>query len=464
MEMHKKERKGGLVDSTVNGFRLFPVSPHESGEGLPYAPADWPCPGDIWSWKVGKRIIASGGYFLDRHLFLPERLQTKPRGRGFVSKVSVEQYVREIFPGQDVKAFFELFSWRIPCKSPSDIKEDTCPESKHATISCKAGNKLCSSLTEPEKPPANNFCDICCTVPEFCRDCCCILCSKTVNPAYENHGFIRCESTVENGINCGHVAHLECGLKANMAGTVGGLDVEYYCRRCDTRTDLLPHVKKFIPICESISSLDDIKKILNLGVRVLHGSQRSAAKRLLHIFEIAMGKQYEPRLEIVPVLDNDWNVDVRSTSQQGVMICHNGNHVVQSATDEEHVDIRQGSPKKVSTDFDPEVESLKLEHKVEQTLQALKESQELEFKIAKERLQNQKNCIQNLYQQLGKEKSQIERHMAYVADPDVLLQLTESKVDQINKELHKLEDMKAVSEGFAKTSKEILKQYFGLEN
>ena len=120
--MHKKERKGGLVDSTVNGFRLFPVSPHESGEGLPYAPADWPLPGDIWSWKVGKRIIASGGYFLDRHLFLPERLQTKPRGRGFVSKVSVEQYVRETFPGQDVKAFFELFSWRIPCKSPSDIK------------------------------------------------------------------------------------------------------------------------------------------------------------------------------------------------------------------------------------------------------------------------------------------------------------------------------------------------------
>ena len=146
------------------------------------------------------------------------------------------------------------------------------------------------------------------------------------------------------------------------------------------------------------------------------------------------------------------------------MICHNGNHVVQSAIDEEHVDIRQGSPKKVSTDFDPEVESLKLEHKVEQTLQALRESQELEFKIAKERLQNQKNCIQNLYQQLGKEKSQIERHMAYVADPDVLLQLTESKVDQIKKELHKLEDMKAVSEGFAKTSKEILKQYFGLEN
>ena len=57
----------------------------------------------------------------------------------------------------------------------------------------------------------------------------------------------------------------------------------------------------------------------------------------------------------------------------------------------------------------------------------------------------------------------MERHLAYVADPGVLLQLTESKVDQIKKELHKLEDMKAVSEGFAKTSKQILEQYFSLE-
>ncbi|XP_017222350.2 uncharacterized protein LOC108199116 [Daucus carota subsp. sativus] len=196
-----------------------------------------------------------------------------------------------------------------------------------------------------------------------------------------------------------------------MAGTIGA---EYYCRCCDTRTDLLPHVKIFLQICESISSHDDIKKILNLGVYVLQGSQRSAAERLLLVFEIAMGKQYDSRLEIVPVLDNGWNVNDKST---GVMVCHNGNHAVKSAIDEEHVDIRQGSPKKVSTDIDPEVESLKLEYKVEQTLQALKKSQELEFKIAKERLHDQNNCIQNLYQQFGKEKSEIEHHLAYVADP-----------------------------------------------
>ena len=58
-------------------------------------------------------------------------------------------------------------------------------------------------------------------------------------------------------------------------------------------------------------------------------------------------------------------------SVTGVM-CHNGNDAVKSAIDEEHVDIRQGSPKEESTNFDPEVESLKIEYSVEQTLQALK--------------------------------------------------------------------------------------------
>lgn len=136
-------------------------------------------------------------------------------------------------------------------------------------------------------------CDICCTETGFCRDCCCILCSKTIDTAIENYSFIRCEATVEESVICGHVAHLDCGLKSYMAGTVGGrvcLDVEYYCRRCDTRTDLLPHVKKFIQICDSIDSHDDINEILKLGARVLHGSQRNEAKRLLHTFELGMGK------------------------------------------------------------------------------------------------------------------------------------------------------------------------------
>lgn len=118
MEIDKDERNGCLVDARKNSLHLYPVSPYASGEGLPYAPVDWPCPGDKWRWKVGKRTVSSGEHFWDRHLYLPERLQGKNKGRGFVSKVSVEQYVRK-YPGTDVKAFFDSFSWKIPYKSPS---------------------------------------------------------------------------------------------------------------------------------------------------------------------------------------------------------------------------------------------------------------------------------------------------------------------------------------------------------
>lgn len=461
MEIDKDERKGCLVDERKNDLHLFPVAPYTSGEGLPYAPVDWPCPGDKWRWKVGKRTVASGEHFWDRHLYLPERLQGKNKGRGFVSKVSVEQYVRT-YPGADVKAFFDSFSWKIPYKSPSESKEHSWSGSQRETSGCKAGNKLCSSLIEPGKHPSGTvFCDICCSEPGFCRDCCCILCSNTVDADNESYSFIRCEATVENSATCGHLAHLDCGLKSHMAGTVGGrvcLDVEYYCRRCDTRTDLLPHIKKFLRICEAIGSHDDINKILKLGSRVLHGSRRSDAKRLLHIFELAMGKQHDSRVKTGTVLDDAWNVN---DAQAGV-IYNNENDAVKSAV-EEYVDIGQGSPKKIYENFDPVVESLKLEYDVDRTLQALKKTQELEYSIAKERLYEQKSCIQDLYQQLDKEKFEIARHLAYVDDPDVLLQLTKSRVDQIKKELLKLEDMKAVSKGFVRTSKEILKQHFGLE-
>lgn len=121
METEKDKRNGCLVNGEKNSLHLFPVSPYASGEGLPYAPVDWPCPGDKWRWKVGKRTVSSGEHFWDRHLYLPNRLQGKNKGRGFVSKISVEQYVRT-YPGADVKAFFDSFSWKIPYKSPSESK------------------------------------------------------------------------------------------------------------------------------------------------------------------------------------------------------------------------------------------------------------------------------------------------------------------------------------------------------
>lgn len=98
------------------GLHLYPVSPNDSGSGLPYAPEDWPNSGDKWRWKVGRRINASGHY-LDRYMYAPLRFRVPGQRRGFASKLSLEQFIRAKFPKADVGAFFASFSWKIP--SPS---------------------------------------------------------------------------------------------------------------------------------------------------------------------------------------------------------------------------------------------------------------------------------------------------------------------------------------------------------
>nr|GMD87095.1 protein OBERON 1-like isoform X1 [Ipomoea batatas] len=100
---------------TKDGLHFYPVSPGGSGEGLPYAPEDWPNPGDKWRWKVGKRVKGSG-YSKDRYLYLPRRLVKAGQPKSFQSKFSVEQYVQSAFPGTDVNAFFASFRWNIPLK------------------------------------------------------------------------------------------------------------------------------------------------------------------------------------------------------------------------------------------------------------------------------------------------------------------------------------------------------------
>lgn len=140
---------------------------------------------------------------------------------------------------------------------------------------------------------------------------------------------------------------------------------------------------------------------------------------------------------------------------------YHGNDALEYAN-KEPLDIRPGSTQKVSENFDPKIESLKLENEVDQILQALRTSQESEYNIAQERLYAQKKYLQNLYEQLDKEKCELTRHTAYLDDPDALLQLVRNRVDQIKKELLKLKDMEEVAKGFGKTSKEILKEHFGL--
>jgi len=136
-------------------------------------------------------------------------------------------------------------------------------------------------------------CDICCSEPGFCRDCCCILCCKTVSSAYGGYNYIKCQVNVGGGI-CGHVAHMECALRCLLAGKVGGsigLDAQYHCRRCDGRTDMISHVNNLIQTCRAADLDAEIrKKILNLGACLLRGSQKPVAKELLCRIELAISK------------------------------------------------------------------------------------------------------------------------------------------------------------------------------
>ncbi|TMW81448.1 hypothetical protein EJD97_009579 [Solanum chilense] len=53
------------------GLEIYHVYECDSGEGLPYAPVDFPNAGDKWGWMAGKRVTSSGT-FRDRYLYSPK--------------------------------------------------------------------------------------------------------------------------------------------------------------------------------------------------------------------------------------------------------------------------------------------------------------------------------------------------------------------------------------------------------
>lgn len=116
----------GTVPQTDGNNSLNGVLPGESGEGLPYAPVDWPSPGDIWTWRVGRRT--GNGHFHDRFISPPKHLQ-KVGQRSFASRHSLEKFVRSEFPDSDVNAFFASFTWKVPAKPapPKEVKDVSLP-------------------------------------------------------------------------------------------------------------------------------------------------------------------------------------------------------------------------------------------------------------------------------------------------------------------------------------------------
>lgn len=163
-------------------------------------------------------------------MYLPKRFQALKDGKknAFRSKILVKKYLQSEYPGMDINQFFASFSWVIPLRqSPiskdidfdSDMKERTTysgmkmqpllADSPIRAITCKAGNRICSSLTTENPFLETMLCNICCSEPGFCQDCCCILCCKPISVDYDGYSNIRCGATVD-GFICGHVSHLVC--------------------------------------------------------------------------------------------------------------------------------------------------------------------------------------------------------------------------------------------------------------
>ncbi|KAL8171151.1 hypothetical protein V2J09_022955 [Rumex salicifolius] len=461
MEVDEPQAPNGhSSELRVNGLLLHPVLPQDEGEGLPYAPIDWPNPGDTWGWRVGKRTAISG-YYLDRYLYLPSRLQKSRRGRdGFASKLSIEQYIQARFPGTDIEAFFASFSWKVPSKQTFLIKEhhgSSCmlsEELAEASLSdchtgrpsCKAGNSSCPSLTKEEKVSSvtsTMFCDICCSEPSFCRECCCILCCKTIDFAFGGYSFMRCQSKVHDGLICAHAAHLTCALRSYLAGAVPGsiaLDAQYYCRRCDSRTELAEHVTKVFKICESVDSREDIKKMLNLVICLLRGSQRRDAKRLLNRAQLVLQKFESGNVSDVWILEDDIS-GVRKEAEAG-------NNIPDSKKQ-----TQSQAPVVVL-----QTESENLSEEIDEALQELRTSQDYEFKIAQKKLLAQKDILFQLYQQLDKEKAELAK-----LPPSASVSQKVQIEEKIKREMKKLKDMQKVSKGFGRVPRNILDKYFDLD-
>eukprot|EP00252_Welwitschia_mirabilis_P001259 TRINITY_DN11153_c0_g1_i1.p1 TRINITY_DN11153_c0_g1~~TRINITY_DN11153_c0_g1_i1.p1 ORF type:complete len:386 (-),score=70.43 TRINITY_DN11153_c0_g1_i1:23-1075(-) len=160
---------------------------------------------------------------------------------------------------------------------------------------CPAGNVCCTLTTGKRRSWGNTEaiqCLICCTEPGFCGECCCILCGKATNQSQENWNYIKCEQKVEGELICGHVAHMECALDCNTAGvlTDQGLDVEYYCRRCDLKTDLMMHVDQLLNQSHILKDSAGAIKNMELALRFLNGTERKGGQKLKTLLELSLNK------------------------------------------------------------------------------------------------------------------------------------------------------------------------------
>lgn len=111
--------------------------------------------------------------------------------------------------------------------------------------------------------------------------------------------------------------------------------------------------------------------------------------------------------------------------------------------------------------FNHEAEMHKFEEEIREVLKALRKAQESEYQIAEGKLYAQKECLDDLYRLLEKEKSELSRRVSGT-DADSLVTNVLKRFDQIRKEVAKLKEMEEVAKGFGRTPRGILEEYFHL--
>lgn len=503
----QKPRSDFETLQTLDSASLEFVGPSQGGEGFPYAPDEWPNPGDKWKWKVGRRRTAAG-FWADRYLILPKTLQCGRRQVWFTSKSSVEKYLKKSFPDADHQTFFDSFRWQIPCSplSPTSAENNNeegfayavkrlresdskCDGQTPVKIHCKAGNAKCHLETGTGKFSNAVDCDICCVESGFCRECSCILCGKSIDQELGEYYFIQCEGNQGEDLICGHAAHLECAVICQTAGVVRsiGLDVEYYCRRCDKKTDLLKHVLGLIPTPE-LSKTVDFESSLKLALRLVQGTQQYGARILENLLQKAV-KKLQSGMKLQDIFGDLQNSSVTVNADQTERLpaspvstsaatnegADNGirsasrtvcSDLLQSKTLAPDMssekgnasahdqfkktrllseDTRRASDLQNSPDY---IRRLKLENMVFQSLHMLRQSQETEFKLAQEKLFAQKEFVLSLFRQLEGTSCD------FANNPSPSLE------NSAEKEHEKFVNMLAIANGFGSTPKGFLHHYF----
>ncbi|CAJ2630219.1 unnamed protein product [Trifolium pratense] len=106
-------------------------------------------------------------------------------------------------------------------------------------------------------------------------------------------------------------------------------------------------------------------------------------------------------------------------------------------------------------------EILKVESEIDQCLKDFRKSQKREYQLAEEKLRAHVKYLQNLSQQLNREKSEL------ASQPDAshaseLFQTVEKREEELRQGMVKFQEMKETANGFGRTPKTILEKHFGL--